>query len=161
MSQRRVGQRGDVSDATRHDICGQEYIVFCSPALTLGKVVVGDQVVKDWLREGEGLVLRTRVAVSSGGRGVHGAGGNHLGDTVSTSCGFVKVSEDGDIDGDRVGGEDGWSTETVCTGPFQAHFVSACGALESALRAAGTCRQPPRAVDRASRWTLSGRGEVE
>ena len=48
-------------------------------------------------------------------------------------------------------------TETVCTGPFQAHFVSACGALEAALRAAGTCRllrDTRRAPDRAARWGI-------
>jgi hypothetical protein len=101
-------------------------------AAPLGKVVVGDQVVKDWLREGEGLVLRTRDEDEKNGAGA-GAG-----------------------DGDGAG--DGWMTETVCTGPFQAHFVSACGALESALRAAGTCRRPARPADRSSRWTLGGKG---
>jgi hypothetical protein len=47
------------------------------------------------------------------------------------------------LDDDEVGvdGEPPRTSDTkLATGPFQAHFVSACGALADALLAAGTCR---------------------
>ena len=94
------------------------------------RVVAGDQTARDWTREPEGFILRVRRAGSVPG---------------FRSPGREEVGED----------EEGWTSERICTGPFQAHFTSACGALAEAIRDAGTCRRRKRerrAAGPASRW---------
>ena len=90
------------------------------------RVVAGDQTAKDWTREPEGFVLRVRRA------------------------GVISEIFSEDVGNQR----EGWTSERICTGPFQAHFTAACGALAEAIRDAGTCRrrEKRRAARPASRW---------
>ena len=90
------------------------------------RVVAGDQTARDWTREPEGFVLRVRRA------------------------GVISEMSCEDVGNQR----EGWTSERICTGPFQAHFTAACGALAEAIRDAGTCRrrEKRRAARPASRW---------
>tara|TARA_B110000261_G_scaffold95824_1_gene108486 strand:+ start:73 stop:2343 length:2271 start_codon:yes stop_codon:yes gene_type:complete len=127
--------------------------------------VKGDQVVKDWLREGDGLTLRVGLDLNewneprsvnhqpiANARGIRDSAVHELGP------GFGGLDdEQNDDDATR------WRTTQIATGPFQAHFVSACGFLADALCDAGTCfvpakhgrkNQAPQTYTRASknRW---------
>jgi len=127
--------------------------------------VKGDQVVKDWLREGDGLTLRVGLDLNewneprsvnhqpiANARGIRDSAVHELGP------GFGGLDdEQNDDDATR------WRTTQIATGPFQAHFVSACGFLADALCDAGTCfvpakhgrkNQAPQSYTRASknRW---------
>ena len=122
-----------------------------APAPAAGNTVSGEQVVKDWLREGDGLTLFVdalgdeRVPASSASRAPNRSSTGSEPPRVFHAS--ASVSELGPgfagLDDDEVG-VDGepprTSEEKLATGPFQAHFVSACGALADALLAAGTCR---------------------
>ena len=83
------------------------------------RVVRGDQVAKDWTREPEGFVLFEPEPAPAGGGG--GGGGAEEGTATATATGT------------GTGGG-----RRVCTGPFEAHFVAACGALADALERAFT-----------------------
>ena len=115
----------------------------CAPAPAVGDVVSGEQVVKDWLREGDGLTLFVDVpgdalAASSASAAPHAPPPRVFHESASVAelgPGFAGLEEDKDARGEPPRRE-----EKLATGPFQAHFVSACGALADALHAAGTCR---------------------
>jgi hypothetical protein len=123
-----------------------------APAPAAGNTVSGEQVVKDWLREGDGLtvfvdarVVDERVFASSASRAPNRSSTGSEPPRVFHAS--ASVSELGPgfagLDDDEVGvdGEPPRTSDTkLATGPFQAHFVSACGALADALLAAGTCR---------------------
>ena len=83
------------------------------------RVVRGDQVAKDWTREPEGFVLFEPEPAPAGGGGGGGA-------------------EEGIATATATGTGPGGGGRRVCTGPFEAHFVAACGALADALERAFT-----------------------
>ena len=112
-------------------------------ALAAGDVVSGEQVVKDWLREGDGLTLL--VDVSKNDLAVPRASVEPSAEPPRVPrVQSASVAELGPgfagLDEEKRGGEPPPREEKLATGPFQAHFVSACGALADALLAAGTCR---------------------
>ena len=134
------------------------------------KTVAGDQVVKDWLREGDGLTLMVQVQDGSNMDTNRHRNDNRVHEQ-STSVATLGPGFAGLEDHQT---EHGWRSEKLATGPFQAHFVSACGALGDALRDAGTCRgaqvrkekplvkQPPSALEAArSRWLTDEKRVVE
>ena len=108
------------------------------------RVVAGDQTARDWTREPEGFILRVRragVIVPGFVPGLRSPGREEVGEE-----------------------EEGWTSERICTGPFQAHFTSACGALAEAIRDAGTCRRRKRerrAAGPASRWMIPRPGDED
>ena len=120
-----------------------------APAPTVGGVVSGEQVVKDWLREGDGLTLLVDVprenderetASSRASADSNAEPPRFLSASVAElGPGFAGLDEDADARC-ATRGEPPRREEKLATGPFQAHFVSACGALADALLAAGTCR---------------------
>jgi len=131
----------------------------------LDKTVGGDQVVKDWLREGEGLTLTGVVDPAAT------EDENERTNVAALGSGFAGLD-----DGSGIEGDDGLfatrreTHQKLATGPFQAHFIAACGAVADALLAAGTCRVAPRrekpsparssAAEKArSRWFDPGSGK--
>jgi hypothetical protein len=117
--------------------------------LLLARVVSGDQVAKDWLREGEGIEVRWRErrTASDGVATVGVSGSDEARRTVRSASFGDGVGREATATATRATTRRGRRSRrggrvavaTTCTGPFRAHFVAACAALERVIADVGTC----------------------